>query len=305
MFLVIQVSCSGESCLCDFTYDFYWQHKGTRLDPDQPVGGTSRRALVEALRRGETVHLVGDVGSRLGSSMGVDLMKFGGTGGPIDKTGCIILDGDAGSRLGISMLSGTIYLSGNARPPLGNVVEVLSDRTGYRKYVSVTKVLTFGGEVLEPNRIDERLLLLDDKVIRDTIGARGAASRELVVNGTLGMSTGILMQRGRIRVNGDCGENTGVLMRGGTLAVLGSAGSFTGAQMRGGDVFISGSAGAFTCARMRGGSVYARDGKPVSPAIASMPDAQELQQLIRVLGVNPLHAMMYKKFFVSRPLRDR
>jgi len=92
--------------------------------------------LVEALRRGETVRIFGDAGSRLGSSMGVDLMRLGGKGGPIESTGNVIVDGDVGSRMGISMLRGAIYVSGRIDLPMGNVIEVECDRTGYRKFIS-------------------------------------------------------------------------------------------------------------------------------------------------------------------------
>jgi formylmethanofuran dehydrogenase subunit C len=50
---MIEIDAHGESCLCDFTFDFYWQHQGSRLDPDGAISGaTTWRGLVEALRRG-------------------------------------------------------------------------------------------------------------------------------------------------------------------------------------------------------------------------------------------------------------
>ena len=116
---MLRIQASGERCLCDFTFDFYWQHQGSRLDMDQTVSGISFRQMVQALRRGETVEILGDAGSRLGSSLGVDLLRLGGKGGPIEATGKIIVDGNVGSHMGISMLRGAIYVSGEIKSPTG------------------------------------------------------------------------------------------------------------------------------------------------------------------------------------------
>jgi len=135
-------------CLCDFTYNFYWQHKGSELDPDKPVEGQAGthftyRDLVEPLISGKDVRIRGDAGSRLGSSLGVDLKYFGGSGRALDA-GSIFVDGDAGTRMGISMVSGRIYVSGSVAQPMGNVVEVVSDREGYRCFRSITDILHNG-----------------------------------------------------------------------------------------------------------------------------------------------------------------
>jgi formylmethanofuran dehydrogenase subunit C len=294
----MEIELSGESCICDFTFDFYWQHKGSRLNPDQTIGSTTRRKMVEALKRGEAVKIQGDVGSRLGSSLGVDLIKLGGRGGPIESTGEIIVDGNAGSRMGISMLRGQIYVSGKVEPPLGNVIEVNTDRTGYKKYSSITEALHGGIKVIEPNRLDERALTLSDGILRETAGARCDFSRTLAIEGDAGMSTGILMSSGRIVVEGDCERNTGALMRGGRLVVRGRAGDFTAVEMRGGEIFIEGTAGSFACAKMKGGKVYARDGNPVSPAKVSALSQAELGSIARELEISPMYAMMYKKLSV-------
>jgi formylmethanofuran dehydrogenase subunit C len=186
---LIEIHASGEGCLCDFTFDFFWQHKGSRLDPDEPVGGATRRQLVEALKRGETVRIKGDAGSRLGSSLGVDLARLGGTGGSLPGTGCIVLDGDAGSRMGISMIRGAIYLGGRAAEPLGNVIEVETDRTGYRKFVSITEALEIRGQILEPNRLSAGGLLISDGIERETVGARNGSGKSILLEGDAGMST--------------------------------------------------------------------------------------------------------------------
>ena len=292
---MLRIHASGERCLCDFTFDFYWQHQGRRLDMDQTVSGISFREMVQALRRGETVEILGDAGSRLGSSLGVDLLRLGGTGGPIEGTGKIIVDGNVGSHMGISMLRGAIYVSGEIKSPMGNVVQVHSDLNGYRKFVSVTETLEKSLPVLEPNTVDKNGLTICDGILRDTLGARNPTDKTVLLQGDAGMSTGILMRAGRMEVLGDAGPNTGVLMRGGRIVVRGRAGDFTGAEMRGGEILVVGDAGSFTCARMRGGAVYAKEGKSVPPARAQMPSSHELAALAKDLKIPMLHAMMYRK----------
>jgi len=293
---LIEISASGESCLGDFTFDFFWQHRGSRLDPDQTVAGTSRRKLVEALKRGEAVHISGDAGGRLGSSLGVDLQRLGGNGGPIEGTGQILVDGDVGSRMGISMLRGTIYVSGKILPPLGNVIEVESDRTGYRKYLSITEVLARGLPVASPNISDSAGLVIRDGILRDTVGARNDAPKAVRLQGEAGMSTGILLTCGLIEVLEGSGQNTGVLMRGGRLEIRGSCWDFTGAEMRGGEIFVEKDAGSFTCARMRGGNIYAQKAKPLPPAKERPLNPSEQSTVGKTLGVAPLYAMMYRRF---------
>ena len=293
---VLEVKASGERCLCDFTFDFYWQHLGSRLDMEATVGGISFRRMVQALREGETVRIQGDTGSRLGSSLGVDLMRLGGKGGSIEKTGRIIVDGDAGSHMGISMLRGEIYVSGRVMLPLGNVVEAESELTGYRKFISVTEVLEKDLAVLPPNEISERGLAIKDGLIRDTLAARNPTEKSVLLQGDAGMSTGILMASGSIEVDGDAGANTGVLIQGGRIVIRGGTGDFTGAEMRGGEMIIEGDAGSYACARMKGGAVYARQGKCLPPARMQNLEGGEQAMLSRTLKIPLLHAMMYKKF---------
>lgn len=292
---MLQIHASGESCLGDFTFDFYWQHLGSRLDPDSRVDGTSYRRMVEALKAGDDVKITGDVGSRLGSGLGVDLMRLGGRGGPIEATGSIIVDGDVGGHMGISILRGAIYVSGGIKEPLGNLVAVQSERSGFRKFLSMTEVLEKGYAVLEPNEHRSTGLIIRDGIIRDTIGARNPTDRRILIDGDSGMSTGILMRSGKVEVSGSSGRNTGVLLSGGRVVVLGSTGDFTGAEMRSGEIIVEGDAGGFTCARMRGGAVYAMRGKPVPPARARAPDAREVSVIARALGIPAMHAMMYQR----------
>ena len=292
---MLRINASGERCLCDFTFDFFWQHKGSRLDMDQTVSGISFRRMVQALRQGETVEIVGDVGSRLGSSLGVDLLRLGGKGGPVEGTGKIIVDGNVGSHMGISMLRGAIYVSGEIKSPLGNVLQVPSDLTGYRKFVSATEILEKSLTVLEPNTADKNGLTISDGILRDTLGARNPTDKTIRLQADAGMSTGILMRAGLIEVKGDAGQNTGVLMQGGRIVVQGRCGDFTGAEMRRGEILVEGDAGSFACARMKGGAVYAREGKSVPPVCVQMPSSQELSVIAQALKIPILHAMMYRK----------
>ncbi len=299
MTALLQIEASGEKCLGDFTFDFFWQHRGSRLDPDKTVcSGISYRKIVEALRQGQTVKISGNAGGRLASSLGVDLMHFGGSGGPLEKTGKIIVDGDVGSHMGISMLRGSIYVSGKVEPPLGNVLKQDSDLSGYRKFISVTEALEKGLPVSEPNRHDRdgRGLCICDGLLRDTLGARNPADKFIRLEGDAGMSTGILMLSGQIEVSENSGRNTGVLLRGGRIVVYGDTDDFTGAEMKGGEIFVAGDAGSYACARMKGGAVFAREGKPLPPAKTYQPSSSEQTTLARTLGLSPLYAMMYRKF---------
>jgi formylmethanofuran dehydrogenase subunit C len=291
----MQIRASGERCLCDFTFDFYWQHNGSRLGMDATVDGISFKRMVEALRHGETVKVLGDAGSRLGSSLGVDLLRLGGKGGIIERTGCIIVDGDVGSHMGISMQRGAIYVSGKIKPPLGNAVQVNSDLSGYKKFVSITEVLEKGLLVSEPNECNKDGLTICDGILRDTIGARNPSEKRIRLNGDAGMSTGILMRSGVVEVSGNAGANTGALLQGGRIVVHASTGDFSGVEMRGGDIIVKDDAGSFACARMKGGAVYAKRGKPVPPARDQVPDGREQAMIAKSLKIPMLYAMMYRK----------
>jgi formylmethanofuran dehydrogenase subunit C len=251
---------------------------------------------VEALSQGETIKILGDVGSRLGSSLGVDLVRLGGKGGPFETTGKIVVDGNVGRRMGISMLRGAIYVSGKVETPWGNVVEIESDLTGFRKFVSATETLEKDIKPLEPNTLEESDLTICDGILRDTLGARNATGKTIRLRGNAGMSTGILMRSGKIEVFGNADSNTGVLMRGGRVIVRGSTSDFTGAEMRGGEIYVAGSAGSYACSKMRGGVIYAKEGKPLPPAKVFPLNAPERIALSRALDVNPLYSMIYCKF---------
>ena len=252
--------------------------------------------MVEALRRGETVRIEGDAGGRLGSSLGVDLANLGGKGGPIETTGRIVVEGDVGPRMGISMIRGSIYVSGSVGEPTGNLIEVESDLSGYRRYISITEVLERGGRLLPPNRLEDERLVLKDQILRETLAARNRSYTTLRVEGDAGMSAGILMRSGLLEIEGDAGRNTGVLMRGGRIVVCGKCSDFTAAEMRGGEIFVAGDAGCYLGAGMTGGAVYATRGKPIPPAKAQPLKGEEVALVSKVLGVTSFQAMICRRF---------
>ncbi len=307
--LTLDIS-SQADCLCDFTYNFYWQHKGSELDPDKPVEGQAGthftyRDLVEHLISGKDVRIRGDTGSRLGSSLGVDLKYFGGSGRALG-VGSIFVDGDAGTRMGISMVSGRIYVSGSVAQPMGNVVEVVSDRDGYRCFRSITDILHngLGDDEFTDNgnsfrEGDVPCLVLADGVLRDTVGARCERDVRVIVRGDVSLSTGILMHKGTIIVEGDAGMNTGTLLSGGTVVVRGSAGEFAAADIRAGTLIITGKSSGYMCANMRGGAVFVkRDVKVIPPARQCQPLDSDLKLLVDVLDTNRMDAMSYRKYSI-------
>ncbi len=289
---------SPVDCLCDFTYDFYWQHMGKKLSPSGKIPNQIETSytyedLVACLLRGEDVHIKGNAGKRLGSSLGVDLVFFGGTGGA-RKTGSIIVEGDVDTRMGISMVSGSIYVKGRVKEPPGNVIEVVSDREGFHKYRSITGLLQddLNEVIAGPNILENDRLCINDKIIRDTIAARLDSSKTVIVNGNAGMSTGILMKRGIVHVQGDAGMNTGVLMRGGTLTVCNTE-EFAGTYMKGGSLVIRGKAKGYVGANMKGGTIFYR-GKAI-PAQVTM-DEEDVRFLVKLLRIGQSEARMFRKY---------
>ncbi|VVB55607.1 GXGXG motif protein [uncultured archaeon] len=291
-------------CLCDFTYDFFWQHRGSRLSPSSVIPhqtGTlyTYQDLVFVLKNGEDVNIKGNAGKRLGSSLGVDLKFFGGTGKAI-KSGSIIVDGDVDTRMGISMISGAIYVKGIVKQPVGNIVEVVSDRLGYRKFISITDILSEvpDEKILPPNVMENGCLYVRDGIMRDTIAARLDADRKVVVEGDAGMSTGILMKRGFVRIEGDAGLNTAVLLRGGMI-VVGNTGEFAGAYMNDGVLIISGKSQGYVGANMKRGTIFFK-GDAMVPGVPV--DEKDIKMLIRVLDISKVVAMMFKRYRINRIL---
>ncbi len=295
----MQLELSGHvDCLCDFTYDFYWQHQGTRLSPSSVIPNQVRTSytyqdLVLALRKGEDVSIKGNAGKRLGSSLGVDLKFFGGTGKSINA-GSIIVDGDVDTRMGISMVRGAIYVKGSVKQPIGNVVEVVSDRQGYRKFISITNMLDEGHieKILHPNAMEDGCIYLRDRIIRDTIAARLDADKKVIVEGDSGMSAGILMKRGFIHIEGNSGLNTAVLLRGGTI-ITGDTGEFAGMYMKNGILIIQGKARGYVGANMKGGTIFYK-GEAMVPGFPVSEG--DIRMLVRLLDISKMEAMMFKRY---------
>jgi formylmethanofuran dehydrogenase subunit C len=289
--------------LCDFTYGFYWETKKTSPEAVIPCQQDTRytyRELVETLKRGGEVHIHGDVGARLAYSLGADIKHLGGSGG-IVSAGSLVVEGDAGVEAGMGMVSGTLYVSGRLAQPVGNIVEVASDREGFRKYRSITDILRrgLGGDLLVENRLDEGRLVLSDGVPRGTLCARLDVDARVVVEGDVYNGTGLLMSRGVVHVKGNAGMNTGAHLRGGTVIVEGSVGEFTGAYMHAGCVIISGEA-SYVGANMTGGSIYApKKVKPAKPARAARLSRGDIALLREHLHIGYLKALSYRKYEVA------
>lgn len=308
---------SPVDCLCDSTYNFFWQHKGAELDPDAVIPHQldtdyTYRQLVDELASGRNMHILGSVGKRFASSLGVAIAYFGGSGKSI-CAGSVFVDGDIDTRCGISMVAGAIYVSGNMAEPMGNIVEVVSDMGGYKKYISITNILHNvaedndvgnGGDSRsvmfadDRNSFDGTTLILGDGVMRDTVAARLDVDVTVIVKGDVSLSTGILMRKGKLIVEGDAGMNTGVLLNGGRVIVMGDTGEFAGAEMRRGELITGGKVHGYIGANMggKGGSIYVKGNsgaKPIPPAKVSVVD--DVGMLQKELGIGRMESMMYTR----------
>jgi formylmethanofuran dehydrogenase subunit C len=276
-------------CVCDFTYNFYWQHQGEKLSPDWkiPNNDFTFKDIVEHLKKGGTVKINGDVGHRLCSSMGVDLKFFGGSGDEI-KVGKVIVDGDVDTRMGISMLKGVIYVKGDVKQPIGNIIEIDSDMRGYKKYRSITDIMMNGleGDKLIFGQLLSDKFIINDGILRDTVGARLNLNGEIVINGNVDLSTGILMRKGLVRVNGKAGRNTGALLNGGQIIINGNTDDFTAIDMFSGIIIVNGNTGKFLGANKKTGVIYAKKGNPIPPTEKKMINNKDRSFLLKQ-GFNP------------------
>jgi formylmethanofuran dehydrogenase subunit C len=296
---------SPQDCIGDFTYNFIWHHKGTKLNPTDAIpsqSGTNYtyEKVVEALKSGEDVQIKGDVGTRVGSSLGVDLVYFGGTGRERPEVGSIIVAGNAGSHLGLSMLSGAIYVKGEVKEPLGNVVQVTSDLEGYTKFVSITWLLHHPEERHElctPNAFNDGELLLTDGILRNTLAARCMKEAKVHVKGDVGISVGILMRKGTVLVDGDAGMNAAALLNGGEVLIVGDAAEFLGVELMKGRVFVKGNLKGFVGAKMTGGRIICRSTKPIPPVIERKLERDDLALLAR-FGISGMLALTYAGYEV-------
>lgn len=275
-------------CIADFTYNFYWQHKGEKMKPDDKIPGNdiTFKELNEHLKKGNSVKINGNVGHRLASSFGVDIQYFGGSGNEI-PVGDLIIDGDVDSRMGISMAKGSIYVKGNIKEPIGNLIEVKSNRKGYKKFKSITDVVSNGTkDKLIDADLSGKKLVINDNRVRDTVGARLKVKGEIIHNGNVDLSTGILMRDGVVKINGDAGKNTGALLNGGSVLINGNCDDFSGIEMKKGLLVINGDAGKFMGAQKNGGTILCKKGSPIPPTSKQTMTNENKQNLIG-LGVNP------------------
>lgn len=299
MFLSLKESIDN---LCDYTYNFTWQNNTIRpgnIIPSQTGTNYTFSDLVNELKKGKDVHISGNAGSGLGYSMGVNLKHFGGTGA-IEKAGKLYIDGDVSSEMGMGMVSGTIYVKGNVEQPHGNVIEVISDDPGFRKFRSITDILCHGTgkDVLIKNNYDVRKkhLLLIDGIQRGTIAARCDCEGFVSIEGDVYNGTGLLMQKGKIHVSGDAGMNTGAHLDGGLIIVEGETGEFAGAYMKKGIIILKDARG-YAGANMKNGLILSKNKVKVSPPVEELERTQEdANMIIKHLGIGHVEAMSYHKY---------
>jgi Formylmethanofuran dehydrogenase subunit C len=189
---------------------------------------------------------------------------------------------------------GNIYVKGEVKEPMGNLVEVKSDVKGYQKYRSITDILHQGLEKdkLVNCQLVGSKLIIDDGTIKDTVGARLNRDAEIILNGKVDLSTGILMRKGTVRVNGPAGKNSGALLNGGILIINGDTDDFTAIDMIKGKIIVKGDAGKFLAANKKTGAIYAKKGRPIPPA-SENPISNEDRNLLLSYGLNP---QGFKKF---------
>lgn len=283
-------------CICDFTYNFYWQHKGEKLDPSWKVPGNDVTFgdIVDHIKNGGNLKIKGNVGHRLCSSMGTDLVYFGGTGKEI-SVGSVYVDGNVDTRMGISMTAGNLYISGKVKQPMGNLLQVVSDVGDYKKYRSITDILSHGLKGDKPVGFEfaSNKLIVSDGTVKDTVGARLNLDAEIVVNGNVDLSTGILMRKGLVRVNGTAGKNTGALLNGGTVVIDGNTDDFTAIDMLKGQIIVNGNAGKFLAANKKEGFILAKKGSPISPVSEKSVGSYE-RNLLLGQGFNPNNFSKYE-----------
>ncbi|MCZ7397973.1 MAG: formylmethanofuran dehydrogenase [Candidatus Methanoperedens sp.] len=267
--------------LCDYTYDFTWQSNKLRpgdIIPFQQGTSYNFKDLVDELRKGKDVRIIGNTGKRLAYSLGVDLKHFGGTGS-VEKAGNIYIDGDAGVEMGMGMVSGVIYVRGR-----------------------VTEFICKGKDKLVNNKYDERShhLLIDDGLLRGTIAARCDCEALVTVEGDTCNGTGLLMQKGVVHVKGDAGMNTGAHLDGGVVIVEGRAGEFAGAYMKKGALILGDTSG-FAGANMKDGVIFAKKKIKTSPPVEELSMSQEDARVImKHLGKGHVEAMSYHKYGIMR-----
>ena len=291
--------------LCDYTFNFHYLNQ--KLDPNSRIANQAGSSynyqnLVDALKGGSDVHIKGDVGERLAYSMGADLKHLGGSGRP-EPAGRVFVNGSVGGEAGMGMVSGALYISGTVQEPLGNIIEVASDVDGYRKFRSITDIMCSGPDedTLVSNSLDkdDNILILNDGILRGTIGARMDCRGTVRVEGNAYNGTGLLMRQGIVYVEGNAGMNTGSRLAGGTVVISGKVDEFAGVYMKSGNLVIKEARG-YVGANMTGGDIYSKRKVPLSPPATPVKKSVEnIKMLRRVLGVGHLEAMLYNKYEVG------
>ncbi len=291
--------------LCDYTFNFHYLNQ--KLDPNSRIANQAGSSynyqnLVDALKGGSDVHIKGDVGERLAYSMGADLKHLGGSGRP-EPAGRVFVNGSVGGEAGMGMVSGALYISGTVQEPLGNIIEVASDVDGYRKFRSITDIMCSrpGEDTLVSNSLDkdDNILILNDGILRGTIGARMDCRGTVRVEGNAYNGTGLLMRQGIVYVEGNAGMNTGSRLAGGTVVISGKVDEFAGVYMKSGNLVIKEARG-YVGANMTGGDIYSKRKVPLSPPATPVKKSVEnIKMLRRVLGVGHLEAMLYNKYEVG------
>jgi formylmethanofuran dehydrogenase subunit C len=292
--------------LCDYTYNFTWQEQKLRpgdIIPSQKDTDFTFGNLVDELKKQKDVRISGNAGKRLGYSMGVGLKHFGGKGKP-EKAGTIYVEGNVSPEMGMGMAAGTIYVKGSIEEPVGNVVEVVSDEEGFRKFRSITDILCngLGKDELSGNSFDRKKkhLLLDDRMLRGTVAARCDCDSLITVEGDVYNGTGLLMTKGTVHVTGDAGMNTGAHLDGGMVVVEGLAGEFAGAYMKKGTIILEDAKG-FAGANLEDGIIYARKSIRTSKPVEELGMSEDDGKVImKHLGIRQVEAMSYHKYGIQK-----
>ncbi|HEY9245812.1 MAG TPA: formylmethanofuran dehydrogenase, partial [Candidatus Methanoperedens sp.] len=227
---------------------------------------------------------------------------FGGTGKP-KKAGRLYIEGSVSSEMGMGMVSGVIYVKGRIEEPLGNIVEIVSDEPGYRKFASITDIVCKGKDVVLVGNHYERQtkhLFLDDGVLRGTIAARCDCEALVTIKGDVYNGTGLLMKKGTVHVKGNAGMNTGAHLDGGTVVVEGMAAEFTGAYMKKG-VLVLMDAGGFAGANMEDGRIFSKRNIGIAqPAKELNMEQEDVKLLMKHIGIDHVEAGSFHKYGIMR-----
>ncbi|MCD4821210.1 MAG: formylmethanofuran dehydrogenase [Methanococcoides sp.] len=290
--------------VCDYTFNFYWYEK--ELEPSAIIPGQNGteytyQQLVDELKEGNDVHIKGSVGSRFAYSLGVDLAHFGGNG-KTETAGNIFVEGNVGPEAGMGMSAGSLYITGDIEQPFGNIIEVVSDVEGYRKFISITELLCGNGvEELCKNEFDavNGKLILDDGILRGTLASRCNCDAEIIVKGDVYNGTGLLMEMGNVNVQGNAGLNTGAHLNGGSVVVEGTVGEFSGAYMKAGTLIFNDAKG-YVGAGMLGGVIYSKKKvTPAPPAEKVRVGGQDISIVRKLTGAGRVESMLYNKYEVG------